>query len=77
MRQEQDAGMNAQGRAANMNARSTTRASNRASASGQFERRSFANEGRLNASMRERRGYADACTSSVVPYTHGDHALGV
>jgi hypothetical protein len=57
---KQGAGMNAQGQAADMNARSNTRTSNRASASGQVERRGFANEGRLNASTRERRGYAEA-----------------
>jgi hypothetical protein len=43
--QKQGAGMNAQGQAADMNARSNTRTSNRASASGQVERRGFANEG--------------------------------
>src|SRR5262245_52376038 len=58
MRQGQGAGMNAQGHTAEMNAQSNTRASNRASASGQFERRGFANEGRV-ASTRERRGYAE------------------
>jgi hypothetical protein len=49
-----------QGPVADMNAQSNTRASNRASASGQLERRGFADEGRLNASTRERRGYAEA-----------------